>query len=261
MLAGFFVEMNAGLITMDRKVANESAEIGKLMGARIAYFKDLNAGERLRTSLVQLLSGGDAIAETPKYRDPMTIIPYHTCILETNHMPVLGVVIPAIVERLLCVHFPVNFVELGPDEAPTPFRRQIDNSLKARMSANYAGALTWLVQGAVAWYAEGHLRKNTPAKVTEFSREYFKDQDRLAQFMDECCELGPDKHVPTMQFLNAFNDWASESDGGGRMTDKTMSAAMSLKGFAKTQMRVGGMRAMHYQGIGVGLSAFMSHDV
>ena len=247
------------MITTDRKVNNEPAELGKLMGSRIAYFKELNPEEKLRTSLVQLLSGGDAIAATPKYKPPMTITPYHTCILETNHMPVLNVVIPAIVERLLCVHFPVSFTDLGPDEAPTPLRRQIDKTLKQRMAADHAGALAWLVQGAVAWYAEGGLKKNAPAKVTEFSREHFKDQDRLAQFMDECCELGPEKRVPTMQFLAAFNDWAFES--GGRMTDKTMSAAMAIKGFVKAKLRVSGMRAMHYQGVSVESGASTSYDV
>ena len=104
LLGRFFVSMDAALIT-ERKVQNEPAELGKLLGSRVAYFKELQPDEKLRTSQVQLLSGGDPIAATPKYKDPMTITPYHKCILETNHMPVLSVVIPAIVERLLCVHF------------------------------------------------------------------------------------------------------------------------------------------------------------
>ena len=91
----------------------------------------------------------------------------------------------------------------------------------------------------------------------QFSREYFKDQDRLAQFMDECCELGPGKRVPTMQFLNAYNDWTSD----GRMTDKMLSSAMATKGFAKTQMRVSGLRCMHYQGIEVSNATSCSDDV
>ena len=50
---------------------------GKLLGARIAVFNELEPGEKLKTSEVQLLSGGDGVPATPKYRDPMTIEPRH----------------------------------------------------------------------------------------------------------------------------------------------------------------------------------------
>ena len=223
MLGRFFVSMDAALIT-ERKVQNEPAELGKLLGSRVAYFKELQPDEKLRTSQVQLLSGGDPIAVTPKYADPMNITPYHKYTLETNHMPVLS--------DMLCVHFPVTFTDLEPDEAPQPFRRQIDCTLKDRLAADYVSVLAWLVQGAVAWYACGGLKKNAPAKVTEFSREYFKDQDKLSQFLSECCEVNAGKRTETGEFLDAYNDWA-DREGVPVSDAKTKAKAMLLKGFVK----------------------------
>ena len=73
-----------------------------------------------------MLSGGDGIPATMKYQDPIVIRPRHWCVLTTNHMPELT----AIMERMLCVHFPVTFADLEPGEAPTTLRRQRDNGLK-----------------------------------------------------------------------------------------------------------------------------------
>ena len=67
------------------------------------------------------------------------------CLLITNHMPELSEVIPAIVERLLVVHFPVTYCDLAPGEEPTLYRRQRDNTLKDRLKANKPGVLKWLV--------------------------------------------------------------------------------------------------------------------
>ena len=112
--------------------------------------------------------------------------------------------------------------------------------------------LAWLVQGAVAWYACGGLKKNAPAKVTEFSREYFKDQDKLCQFLADCCEISAGKRTGTGEFLAAYNDWADRE--GVPMSDaKTMAKAMLIKGFDKkpTAPAPGYARVNCYIGVAV----------
>ena len=235
MFGRFFVTMDASLITK-RKVPNEPAELGKLLNSRIAYFKELQPDEKLRTSQVQLLSGGDPIAATPKYKDPMTILPYHTCILETNHMPVLSVVKPAIMRRVVCVHFPVTFTDLEPDEEPTLFRKQVDRTLKERVSADYGGALAWIVKGAVDWYASPGLKQSAPSKVTDFSNEYFQQQDKLALFLSQMCSTGAGVgHTSSTIFLDTYNRWAGREEYP-RLTPNKLVEAMKAKGFEKKQI-------------------------
>lgn len=232
-----YVDMNAGIISCDRQVSNIDAETSKLLGARVAVFKELNVGEKMKKDRVQLLSGGDGIPCCKKYCDAMTIKPRHLCILETNHMPEIDQVIPSIMERLICVHFPVSFTNLLPGEAETEFRRQCDPSLKARMRLAHSGALKWLVDGAVLWYASKDLKKNAPPEVKEFTRAYLLEQDLLLQFITQGCDIGPDNHVTTRDFLGAFNDWMPP---GERAKDhKQVASAMQIKGFAKKVIREG----------------------
>jgi putative DNA primase/helicase len=250
LLGLMYVDMNAGIISCDRQVANLDAEVSKLKGARVAVFKELNVGERMKKDKVQLLSGGDGIPCCKKYCDSMTIRPRHLCILETNHMPEIDQVIPSIIERLICVHFPVSFTELMPGEEATQFRRQCDPTLKMRLRGAHAGALKWLVDGAVQWYATRDLKRNAPLEVKEFTKEYLLDQDRLQQFLKDGCELGAEKRVGTGAFLDAFNDWAVRA-GLDRMSAKMMVPAMQGKGFTKKAMRIEGGLTKGYEGVSV----------
>ena len=251
----FYRAMNSGLIC-ERQVSNVDAERGKLLGARLAVFDELKAGERLKTHEVQLLSGGDGIPARPLYKNPITIMPRHLCILSTNHMPELNDVIPAIMERLLCVQFPVTFTDLLPGEAPSESRRQADHGLKRRLEENLPGVLLWLVRGAMAWYAQPGLRRTAPAKVTEFSRRYFAEQDRLGTFLEESCDLGMELRVPSVKLLAAFN----EANPGSKMCDKTLASAMATKGFNRARARVPGYQGTCYMGIGFKEGAGASDD-
>jgi P4 family phage/plasmid primase-like protien len=238
-LSTFYKAMNSGLIC-ERQVSNVDAERGKLLGARLAVFDELKAGERLKTHEVQLLSGGDGIPARPLYKDPVTVTPRHLCILSTNHLPELTEVIPAIMLRLLIVHFPVTFTDLLEGETETPLRRQADHSLKRRLEANLPGVLRWLVQGAVAWYAAPGLRRQAPAKVLEFSRAYFEEQDRLAAFLSQRCRVGDGLRVRTSALLGALNSFLAGEEINERWSDKSLASAMKVKGFEKKKLRVCG---------------------
>ncbi|PNH01584.1 putative helicase [Tetrabaena socialis] len=232
LLGPLYQEMEVGIIT-ERQVSNIGAERAKLLGARIALFNELRPKEKLKTNEVQLLSGGDGIPAKALYKDPITIQPRHLCVLSTNHMPELSEVIPAIMERLLCIHFPVTFTELNGAD-PTLYRRQCDTTLKSRLKKNTAGVLKWFVEGSVAWYASRDLKASAPAKVREFSRRYFEDQDKLACFIRDHCQVGNDLKVPTSSFLESFQDQM-----GVQLSSRDLVTAMGLKGFDKKKARCG----------------------
>lgn len=256
-LGSFYREMNPGII-VERPVQNLDAERGKLLGSRLAVFNELMPGEKLKTDQVQLLSGGDGIVCRPLYKDPMTVEPRHLCLLCTNHMPELSEVIPAIAERLLCIHFPVTFVNLAVGEEPSLFRRQADRSLKAALLANLPGVLKWLVDGAVAWYASKDLRRNAPCKVLEFSRRYLLEQDRLAAFIDERCLVAPGQSVSTQLFLEAYSAFLGGTKNGA-VNSKLLIPAMRLKGFEKKLARPSDHASKARQAF-VGLSLQMLDD-
>ena len=241
-LGSLYRDMDVAIIT-DRRVSNIGSERAKLLGARVALFNELKPQEKLATHEVQLLSGGDGIPVNAKYKDPVTIQPRHMCLLCTNHMPELTEVIPAIVERMICIHFPVTFTDLG-DEPPSKYRRQCDTGLKARLRENAPAVLKWFVDGAVAWYASKNLKRDAPAKVREFSQRYFREQDKLASFIAEHCEIGDGFRVATVDFVDAFN-----SAMGERWSSTKMGAKMQDKGFEKKKARVGSGSTQCFIGI------------
>ena len=231
-------------------MSNIDAERGKLLGSRIAVFNELNPGEKLKTNEVQLLSGGDGISATPKYKDPLTIIPRHLCILATNHMPELSQVIPAMVERLICINFPVTFTDLLPGEQPTQHRRQADKGLKAYLDLHKGEVLTWLVKGAKMWYDSPHLKRDAPAKVVEASTKYFLEQDKIARFLHEVCVLGEERKVATSVLLATYNDW---NNGEKSIGSKEMASLLKGKGFEKKPSKIDGITVNAFIGVDVRL--------
>ena len=248
----FYVDMNAGIIC-ERQVANIDAERGKLLGARIAVFSELQPGEKLKSNEVQLLSGGDGISATPKYKDPMTIMPRHLCILATNHMPEISPVITAIMERLICIDFPVTFTDLLPGELPTKYRRQANKGLKTYLDSHKDQVLAWLVRGAKMWYEKPNLKRDAPLKVRDASNKYFFEQDKLAQFMSESCSIGPSYIVKSSDLRDAFNSW---NDDEKSVSSKEFVKLMRFKGFEKEVSKMNGVACNCFKGLGLSCSYF-----
>ena len=64
-----------------------------------------------------------------------------------------------------------------------------DKHLGARLSGDAArsGVLSWIVRGAVEWAQRGGLK--APDVVREASEVYREEQDRVGQWLHECCEV------------------------------------------------------------------------
>ena len=87
-----------------------------------------------------------------------------------------------------------------------------DPTLKDALLTEREGIFAWLVQGAIDWYRDG-LRP--PASVLEASEAYRIEQDRVGQFVHECCVLEPDTWSPfSGAFIGlypAYSGWCRES--------------------------------------------------
>jgi putative DNA primase/helicase len=250
LLGPFYREMNCAVICDSRQCSNIDSERAKLLGARLAVFNELKAGEKLKTNEVQLLTGGDGIAAKALYKDPITVMPRHLAILVTNYMPELSDVIVAMVERLLCIEFPVTFRDLMPGEHESATLRQVDKTLKDRLKTEegQSALFAWLVEGSVAWYASaGSLKREAPPKVRAFTRSYLEEQDRVQSFLTEHCEFGEEKRVSSSDLLYRFR----EATGQDNASDKWFHGQLKTKGFLKKTMRVAGSVVQGYEGFGL----------
>jgi len=253
LLGAFYRELNCAIISDSRVCSNIDAERAKLLGARLAVFNELKAGERLKTNEVQLLTGGDGIPAKALYKDPITIQPRHLCVLTTNYMPELNEVIMAMIERLLCIEFPVTFRDLMPGESETATLRQVDKTLKERLKSpeGQAALFAWLVEGAVRWYAvgRGSLKRAAPDKVKATTKEYLEEQDRVQAFLVEHCEFGEEKRASSQELFSHYRDMTGHKES----SDKWFHAQLKNKGFLKKSgLRMGGGgKVMGYEGLSV----------
>ena len=182
---------------LDQGVARNSSgptpDIMALRGRRMAFASETDDGRKFSASRVKWFSGKDTLTGRHGYGDMKQkhFKPSHQLILLTNHKPHASADDFAFWERMHLIPFELSFVKRKPR---TEDERPIDLGLDKRVSEERSGILAWLVQGCLEWQALGGL--NPPAKVLEATAEYRRDEDLLADFVDECCiipEQNPEK--------------------------------------------------------------------
>jgi putative DNA primase/helicase len=76
-------------------------------------------------------------------------------------------------------------------------------------AAEREGILAWGIAGAMRWFAGG---LGTPQAVSEATKTYRTDQDIVQQFLDECCEAGPEFKAGKTCTYAAWQGWLREND-------------------------------------------------
>ncbi len=87
--------------------------------------------------------------------------------------------------------------------------RDKDYELASKLQREYPGILRWLIEGCLDWQRNGLVR---PAAVLEATEQYFSDQDVIAAFLEEECELGAGSWCKRS---DAFRRWADFAKGSG----------------------------------------------
>lgn len=91
-----------------------------------------------------------------------------------------------------------------------------DPNLGAKLRAEAAGVLNWLVAGCLAWRRE---RVGEPPAVAQATAVYRESCDPLADFLKDCCVLVPAAWVDSGRLRAEYEAWANEQGdkaAGGR---------------------------------------------
>lgn len=159
-------------------------EIARLAGLRLVISSETNAGERFDEGKIKLLTGGDKLTARFMRQDHFQFTPSHTIFLLSNHRPEVTSGGDAFWRRVR----EVPFEHQVPEELRDP-------ELKDRLVHDHGPSiLAWLAQGAAKYAATGLAE---PAKVTSATRDYARETDTVAQFVDELCTLGGKGSVRT----------------------------------------------------------------
>jgi putative DNA primase/helicase len=207
---------------MSKKGDNHPAQLARLFGKRLVVCVESQEGARLDEGLVKELTGGDRIAGRRMRENWWEFDPTHKAILVTNHKPEIRGSDLAIWRRIRLVPYTKVFPE---DEQ--------DKELGDKLKAEAPGILRWMVEGCMAWQRDG-LR--TPDRVMAATKEYRSEQDRLGEFINECCVRGPDYRVKRSELYQAFQSWCKRN-GETEKSAIAFGMAMAEKGFQRDDGR------------------------
>jgi len=194
-------------------------EIADLFSRRMVTAHETGEGGVLREDFVKQATGSDKLKARYMRADFFEFAPTHKLQLLTNHKPVIKGQDTGIWRRVLLMPYLARF---GSNEDVLAGRAHWikDTRVAETLKAEVQGVLAWLVQGAREWFQDG---VQPPDAVLAASRDYQVEQDRVAQFLNECCELGADKETSISGEFGGVYDtyraWCGE--GGFHALSKT----------------------------------------
>lgn len=189
-----------GLLTGSGAAERHPTEIADLFGRRLVTAHETDDGATLREGFVKQATGGDTLKGRWMRADFFEFRPTHKLQMLTNHKPQIRGQDFGIWRRVLLVKYPLRFGT--PQQiAERKADRLRDNSLAEALKDERRGVLRWVVEGAVSWYRDG---LNPPDSVLAAGVEYQNENDRVAEFVRECCELNPDSWAPITSGFDAL---------------------------------------------------------
>jgi putative DNA primase/helicase len=215
-----------------------------LLGKTLAIFPDARLSGRADAVAVveRLLSivGEDPQDIDRKFLPPLTAVQMSIrFLLMSNEIPTLSDASGAIVTRSLILRMTRSFV--GSE----------DRHLSERLLAELPGILNWSIEG---WQ---RLRQRGEFVQPESGQELLDDLKRqaspISEFIDDCCDVGPDFSVPVKDLIAAWKHWCAEHGRDRTWTEATIGKNVRavVPGLCVSRPRVLGGRVRVYTGVGL----------
>lgn len=226
----------ADLLLANAHGPGHPTELANLAGARLVVASELEAGQRFAEARIKQLTGKDTISARFMRQDFFSFRPTHTIWLLANDQPAVRVGGPAFWRRLRLVPF-LNVV---------PPEHRIGDLSEQLIDAEGPAILAWCVRGAADYLAHG---LGEPASVKVATEGYAHDQDTVAQFLEERCEIGDPNamhlrvHVST--FRAAYESWC-HATGETALSAKALTQTLTGR-YGITRDRDN--RARYYAGV------------
>lgn len=173
-------------------------DIARLAGARMVVSVEVEDGKRLAEGLIKQITGGDKIAARFLHREYFEFEPQFTLWLVANARPRAHANDDALWRRIL----QVPFTEVIPPDERDP---ELKRALRSDPDEQQA-ILAWLIQGCLDWQRRG---LDVPDRVRDYTNEYRQENDPLAEWIADDCQLGPDRWTAAKDLRDAYERWCN----------------------------------------------------
>lgn len=210
-------------------------EIADLFGRRMVTSHETGEGGHLKEDMVKQLTGSDKVKARFMRADFFEFDPTHKLQLLTNYKPIIKGQDNGIWRRVLLMPYMARFAS-SEEVASGRAHFVKDTRIAERLKGEIQGVLTWVVEGARIWFQDG---LQAPDAVLAASKDYQAEQDRVGQFVGECCEMGRDFETAlTGDYVGIYDTYRAWCGEGGFMALSKMRLVQELERlvpyFAKT---------------------------
>jgi len=205
---GYAAKAPRGLL-MAKHNESHPTELTILFGTRLVLATESRRGQRLSEELVKDLTGGEAITARKMKQDFFEFDPTHKLLLCTNHRPRIPESDDGIWRRVFLIPFKMKFWNPAKGESG-PEHLCRDNGLADKLRKEYPGILAWLVRGCLEWQQSG---LGAPPAVQEETAAYRSEEDRVAQFLTDRCEVSNAYYNTLLK--DVYADYCRWSEDGG----------------------------------------------
>lgn len=175
--------------------------------ARFGSMQEPDEGATINTGLMKELTGNDKMFIRGLYEAGEEFKPQFSLVLLCNHKPKMTSDDEGTWRRMVVIDFIAKFVE-GTPNGPYEFRRNTDLVHSFPYWAPWFFAM--LTQFYKVYKTEGLI---VPKEVAEATKEYRKDSDAYAMFIDDYFIPDPDGVIKLEQSYCIFRDWYQNEYG------------------------------------------------
>jgi len=182
------------------KQSNNDAkyELARIKGMRLISTSEPSQDMSLSENLIKAITGGDIIPCRKMYGKTFEYPPTFKPFILTNHKPIIKGYDYGIWRR----------INLIPFLATIPKENQ-DKDLPIKLYAELQGILSWMVRGCLEWQKNG---LNTPETVLKSTEEYKEEMDKIADFINECCEIDTTLKISSSLLHERYCSWCSKNN-------------------------------------------------
>lgn len=173
-----------------------NSDIARLKSVRFVTCEEPTEGVRLNEGLLKQLTGGSKVTCRFLYGDEFEYTPEFKIWVATNHKPTIRGTDVGIWRRIKLIPFEVNIP-----------KDKVDKKLKYKLRKEFPQILAWAVKGCRLWLEEG---LDDPECVMDAVREYKKEMDLVASFLEQCVVIDyehADK-IMASDLFSVYSKWA-----------------------------------------------------
>lgn len=224
-------------VKRDRATGGPREDLAALRAKRLVTSVEVEEGRRLAEALLCQVTGGDTIRVRHLYQSSFEDKPTYKLWLVANNRPTVSSMESAIWRRLVQLPFDEQIPE---NERDPNVKAELINVEKSGPAI-----LAWLVEGCQLWLKEG---LQEPEAIKAVTQDYREESDKLREFLDDFCIIGPTEEVSNSDIYRAYQKWSKEAGERYPLGRKRFSQDLMRRGF--DQYREGSRRLW----VGIGLN-------